>query len=162
MTGTTISRRQALATGAAAAAWALPGRGVAQAQSAAPLPASLFFETPSFVQAALSASGAHAAVVVGSAEQRHALVIIDLATLKPTPVARLTEEVHSAHNTGRVYRETEWRVPVEELALAALIQVGGRVRAFTCGHTQVVVARLDGAEVCDLRWPAQAAAHHGA
>jgi dienelactone hydrolase len=86
-----ITRRGALTT---AAALVLPG--VAAAQPAAPepsrpLPAELFFETPSFIDATLSPSGTHVAVVVGSAEHRHALVILELATRKLTPVARLTD-----------------------------------------------------------------------
>jgi dienelactone hydrolase len=85
---TSITRRGALTT---AAALALPGLAGAQARAAAPPPAELFFETPSFIDATLSPSGTHVAVVVGSAEQRHALVILELATRKLTPVARLTD-----------------------------------------------------------------------
>jgi dienelactone hydrolase len=85
---TTMDRRTTLA---ALAGTLTPTVGWAQAAAPKPAPAELFFENPSFVQATLSPGGTHAAVVVGSAEHRHALVTIDLATLKPTPVARLTD-----------------------------------------------------------------------
>jgi hypothetical protein len=81
-----FTRRRAIATAALLAAPRL-----SLAQPVRPLPPELFFENPSFIQATLSPSGTHAAVVVGSAEHRHALVIVDLATRQLTPVARLTD-----------------------------------------------------------------------
>ena len=84
-----FTRRRAIATAALLAA---PRLVPAQpAQPARLLPPELFFENPSFIQATLSPSGTHAAVVVGSAEHRHALVIVDLGTRQLTPVARLTD-----------------------------------------------------------------------
>jgi dipeptidyl aminopeptidase/acylaminoacyl peptidase len=155
MTKTTtkaISRRQALATGAAVAAGALPGRARAQAPAAAPLPAELFFENPSFIQATLSPSGAHAAVVVGSAEHRHALVIIDLATRKLTPVARLTDLdigwVQWVSDERVVFRGVDFRNSLER----------------SQGATRMLAVDIDGSRyrTLDHRWGMRPAPAPGA
>jgi dipeptidyl aminopeptidase/acylaminoacyl peptidase len=89
-----INRRQL----ALAAAAALPLPLLAQEKSPAQIPVEAFFAHQQLSQALLNPSGSHVALCVGGDGGRRRLVVLDLATMKTTPVAALKEaDVQFAH-----------------------------------------------------------------
>jgi dipeptidyl aminopeptidase/acylaminoacyl peptidase len=86
--------RRRLATGLLALAAMLPWPAAAQGgapAAAAPLPAELFFAAPSMVGASLAPSGRAVAVVVGGKDSRDRLAVLELDTMKLSPVASFND-----------------------------------------------------------------------
>lgn len=159
---TGLTRRKALA--ATAAALAAPAG--LRAQAGRPLPAELFFEGVSFTEAALSPSGTHVAVVRGTAEVRNALIVMELATGKLTPLARLGEQdiadVRWVNDTRLVFRAVDFRnAPTRSLWTPWLMAVnvdGSRYRVLNQERwvwPLDVPARREGRMIPVARWEAR-------
>ncbi|MBN8506762.1 MAG: S9 family peptidase [Burkholderiales bacterium] len=121
-----LNRRHTLGAAAALAVPALSAfvpPAAAQAKRAADIPLATFFAAANLSNAAFNPSGSHVALLVGGDGSKRRLVVLELATMKVTPVAAFKEaDVINMHwiNDRRLYlgsydesrTEDAWRDPL--------------------------------------------------
>ena len=160
-----LTRRAALAASAAGTATLMAPTAL-RAQGSARPPAELFFDNASFTEAVLSPGGTHVAVVRGTTEFRNALIVMELATGKLTPLARLGEQdiadVRWVNDTRLVFRAYDLRNSLVRSTwtpwLMAVNIDGSRYRVLNQSswvYPLDVPARREGGMIPVVRWEAQ-------